>query len=590
MADALAPLVTALALGDGFQFLVLVVSSQTEADTALARIQRELQRRTGKLTLVARLAPSSPTTIGQLEREVLDPLAQPGAAGLVVIDATASDVGDEPAWAELFRRLNARRNGLDRVLGRPLILCLPAELEGVFIREAPDFWSIRSLRVELSRHKRTRPKFQLAPANARALAATLDRALPRPHAAMAFFAEIAFPPTDLPTSDAPDYWTRVFDRAARDAIPGGQETLLRALARRLPAEPTVAQIAASLPRAQSVDWRWVEPSRVEDYVEPSWAREVVERLDALGPGGRLPLAGELGCGRRALLAWWAARPRTGPAVWLLPDVALPEEAARQLARFLEPHNRVAARVSRALGRLHVPAELDAAAVLSPELARRLAVAPLATVPMPLTALTVDFLISRFTSTAKTVIVWDTQHRHGSGADQYPNACHVLLTSRGGQPEAFRTSSAEHLRAILTRRLAHADARTRLMLENPVMSRLLHMLATLTGIPGVYLRWVRALLETGPVPPERERLSPVGWASALYDVDPELAARAAELAAGPLEQSFAISNLGIEGVRKLVTDGVLRRSDDERLELAPLAAVLRPGIAWPCLDDHDPSTP
>jgi tetratricopeptide (TPR) repeat protein len=71
------------------------------------------------------------------------------ALGIVIVDASLAHERDEQAWRHLFRRLNESRNLIIERLHLPLLLCLPDFLEPIFAHEAPDFWSVRSLVVNL---------------------------------------------------------------------------------------------------------------------------------------------------------------------------------------------------------------------------------------------------------------------------------------------------------------------------------------------------------------------------------------------------------------------------------------------------------
>jgi hypothetical protein len=143
-------LAEAIALGEGFQLHILVCDSPRAAGAALETLHRRLR------SALPRLAPDlaerdlrEGVSLDRLASSILGPLtlveevaeSEPPA---VVIDASNAVDADEPAWRQLFRRMNERRNAIVRRLPRSLLLCLPPSLEVAFAHEAPDFWSIRS--------------------------------------------------------------------------------------------------------------------------------------------------------------------------------------------------------------------------------------------------------------------------------------------------------------------------------------------------------------------------------------------------------------------------------------------------------------
>ena len=66
---------------------------------------------------------------------------------IIAADASRADLSDDKIWLRLFDIMNERRNVIAQRLGGPLLLCLPERLEPLFASAAPDFWSIRSLKV-----------------------------------------------------------------------------------------------------------------------------------------------------------------------------------------------------------------------------------------------------------------------------------------------------------------------------------------------------------------------------------------------------------------------------------------------------------
>jgi tetratricopeptide (TPR) repeat protein len=152
-------LIRALSLADRFHLYVLVCVSPRVADIALGVIEERVAEEREQPVEIMRLDPyrnhrDITATIPHdlLVKEVLEPLVTsrewPERA-IVVVDASRAMGRDNDAWGLLFQRMNERRNVIVAKLGRPLVLCIPPRLEPIFARAAPDFWSIRSLAVEV---------------------------------------------------------------------------------------------------------------------------------------------------------------------------------------------------------------------------------------------------------------------------------------------------------------------------------------------------------------------------------------------------------------------------------------------------------
>lgn len=84
-------------------------------------------------------------------------------------------------WGWVFARLNERRNGIKRALGRPLLLLVSPENERVLGQVAPDLWSIRGIGMRLRSTARLVPSVGRVEARTRTAAgpAGADQAKPR---------------------------------------------------------------------------------------------------------------------------------------------------------------------------------------------------------------------------------------------------------------------------------------------------------------------------------------------------------------------------------------------------------------------------
>jgi tetratricopeptide (TPR) repeat protein len=146
-------LVQALLLGEGFSFHILSCSTPRADRATLRFLEREVGRRLRILLPSVNKDAGQPFTPEDLFASILEPLIAPldPAQGPWMLAIDASDVReeDEPAWREVFRRMNERRNGIVRQIEVPLLLCASPRMEVAFAQEAPDFWSIRSTRVEV---------------------------------------------------------------------------------------------------------------------------------------------------------------------------------------------------------------------------------------------------------------------------------------------------------------------------------------------------------------------------------------------------------------------------------------------------------
>ena len=157
---ALKHLISALALGDGFQFHIVVSQSPRQIRQLLATLAEAVPaRRGGSLRsehlapydILPRDAPLDGAALAALVTTHLDAFPAPTAAERLVfaLDATFTGEADIPAWRLLFRRMNEQRNALARRLDAALLLCLSPRLEAAFAQEAPDFWSLRGVSITL---------------------------------------------------------------------------------------------------------------------------------------------------------------------------------------------------------------------------------------------------------------------------------------------------------------------------------------------------------------------------------------------------------------------------------------------------------
>ena len=157
---ALKHLISALALGDGFQFHIVVSQSPRQIRQLLATLAEAVPaRRGGSLRsehlapydILPRDAPLDGAALAALVTTHLDAFPAPTAAERLVfaLDATFTGEADIPAWRLLFRRMNEQRNALARRLDAALLLCLSPRLEAAFAQEAPDFWSLRGVSITM---------------------------------------------------------------------------------------------------------------------------------------------------------------------------------------------------------------------------------------------------------------------------------------------------------------------------------------------------------------------------------------------------------------------------------------------------------
>ena len=155
---ALQRLANALALGDGFQFHILVCPSPLQVRQSLSALAEGVPARRGGSLITRPLLPDTFSPDKPLDSaltaavtEALSTLPPPAADErvLAVLDASFVAETEIPAWRQLFRRLNEQRNAVAGNVNAALLLCLSPSLEPIFAHEAPDFWSIRGVSVRL---------------------------------------------------------------------------------------------------------------------------------------------------------------------------------------------------------------------------------------------------------------------------------------------------------------------------------------------------------------------------------------------------------------------------------------------------------
>jgi hypothetical protein len=140
---AIQDLIEALSLSERFHFYLVVTNSPEQASSLRGLLSQEIG--------VMRPA-QQPMVWIELAREtvphVLGRLVQPHSGeehACHVLDATGASAEDQDWWYLLFQRMNELRNRITASLPGSLLLVLPIELEELFARAAPDFWSIRSM-------------------------------------------------------------------------------------------------------------------------------------------------------------------------------------------------------------------------------------------------------------------------------------------------------------------------------------------------------------------------------------------------------------------------------------------------------------
>lgn len=164
----------ALDLQDGFEFHMVISDSRPTLEAVMREVLPSLDLSRQEL------APDDdPRSSASRWLERLGEAMHTERSGPFVLDAWSLDPDQEAHWGWAFARLNERRDGIMRALGRPLILLLSVEGERVLGRMAPDLWAIRSTGMRLRQHiPRASPSVPLEPA--RAVRAAPSVRIPRP--------------------------------------------------------------------------------------------------------------------------------------------------------------------------------------------------------------------------------------------------------------------------------------------------------------------------------------------------------------------------------------------------------------------------
>lgn len=154
-------LLRALTLSNRFHFYLLLCASYPTATAVLEGVREKvLTARRGSPPL-QRIDPyedredfTKLLPLDHLLQSVLEKLTSPPAeltapGTVVAVDATRAPEADDETWLLLFKRMNERRNIVSQRLSGELLLVVPPRLNELFVRAAPDFWSIRSGEYEL---------------------------------------------------------------------------------------------------------------------------------------------------------------------------------------------------------------------------------------------------------------------------------------------------------------------------------------------------------------------------------------------------------------------------------------------------------
>lgn len=151
-------LILALKLGEGFVFHIVRCESPRDTDAVLDCIQKDSLNSASSPRSIIRLPTdkdSTELTDGLLlVKRILEQIVYGGeefaANSILVLDATRARFEDKEHWIWLFKRLNETRNRIANSLNLPFILIAPEMLAAEFARNAPDFWSIRSVSISVT--------------------------------------------------------------------------------------------------------------------------------------------------------------------------------------------------------------------------------------------------------------------------------------------------------------------------------------------------------------------------------------------------------------------------------------------------------
>lgn len=158
---AFARLLSAVALGEGFQFHLVTAHGPRQVRALLNHLVAKLPAQRGGAVRDVYLAPyailpreralDADALIAHIDTALATLRSAAGDERLIVaLDATPAGEEDDAAWRRVFRHMNEQRNGFIRQLDAAFLLCLPPGLQAPFAHEAADFWSIRSVSVTLA--------------------------------------------------------------------------------------------------------------------------------------------------------------------------------------------------------------------------------------------------------------------------------------------------------------------------------------------------------------------------------------------------------------------------------------------------------
>jgi hypothetical protein len=153
-----AELTSQVALGRGFQLLVVIVDGPVDPEAFVDRLSADAAAMRGAFIDHAVLDPfiaveaDELLTLQELERWILSPLLHSPLLGrcidpLIAIDMTSVELEDryqEGLWEHYLLFVNRQRNALTRAFAGTLLLLITDELAVMLARAAPDLWSIRS--------------------------------------------------------------------------------------------------------------------------------------------------------------------------------------------------------------------------------------------------------------------------------------------------------------------------------------------------------------------------------------------------------------------------------------------------------------
>lgn len=159
-------LVRQVALGQGFQLLVVIAPPDTNPYWLAERVSLEVEALRGQAQDTLVLDPQLTTRLGRsltaesLIAQVLAPLfdhtgLQQATDPLVVVDATGGQMtelsmSERRAWEQFLGVVNLRRNWLIQAFSGTLLWQMDHAFMAMFSEAAPDLWSVRSGVISLT--------------------------------------------------------------------------------------------------------------------------------------------------------------------------------------------------------------------------------------------------------------------------------------------------------------------------------------------------------------------------------------------------------------------------------------------------------